>query len=203
MAIEKNKTPYVSPYEKRRMSIELTQRKRVSKNKLDRFDRIHLHFSRGKSLNAKDQELLDRAMELYPMLCKGHTAKKLVAYIEKKGWAKKSRAYDLINATKKIFGHVLKADSDLERSIMIEMAKEAYDMAKKLEKPRDMVTAVKLIANLHDTGKNGKGMEELYDSLTLPAVIYSFDPKSLHEPTIDAEYADITEENTLPAPESN
>lgn len=162
-----------------------------SKNKKDQFDRLREHLLEGKPLRRmKDEQMLERCIQIFTLLSKGHTDHEIIKIIDKAGWVKKSMGYILIRKTKVLFGDAYISNKTAEKAIAIQMAKEAYNLALKTENAVAMVAATKLITQLEGTLSESQNLTIIYQNLTLPPIQISDDPKVIDIPPEDVSFED-------------
>lgn len=189
-----------------RLSKEISQHRRRSHNKLDRYDKIREHLVEGKKLGKRDQDFLDKAMKIFPLLCGGNTDREVVQIALRAGIVNtKDAGYKWIAQTKRIFRDAYEYNLMAEKRIMVEMAKKAFKHAMLQQKPTAMVAAVKLQAELLGVFSQKHDLGDVYENLQLPTIVYSSDPKVLQEPPVDGQYEEIknSPQAEIPAPKSD
>lgn len=176
---------------------------RWSWNLPDKFDRIRAHVMEGTKLDAPTQKFYERAQQIFQWLCEGKTEKEVVNEIVLAGWGKSPTARKLIRGTKRLFNtEPGEAFKNTERAILIEMAKETYQLAKKDQDRRSMIAAIKELRTLMDLDRQDGGLEELYAQIQLPQVIYTTDPNALYEEAEEAgTFEEIPNKKAISAPE--
>lgn len=179
----------------RRKGIKTRPARRVSHSKPDKFDRIREHIKEGTELTPTDEQFYKRSIQIFNWMCEGKAEKEVNDLIVQNKWGGIRQAYKLIQDTKKLYGsEPIGANLVAERKILIEMAKEAYALAKTEKKGRDMISAVKVLADLIGVYEQDGGLQEIYDGLQLPDIIYTDDPTALYEPEQEGVFEEVEAE---------
>lgn len=174
--------------------------RRTSHSQPDKYDLIRDHILNDTPLPKEVQTFYNRATMCFSLLCQGHTEKEVVKLMAESNDFGSRMAYYIIRDTKKLFSiDPVGAHMAAEKKILIEMAKEAYTLAKQEKKPRDMVAATKLLAELIGVDDQDTSLVEMYDTLNLPDIIYTNDPEALYETEVQGEFKEVTDEEEIPA----
>lgn len=181
--------------ERRQLQISESMNRSIrrSHSKADQWDRIRLHMIEGHPLRRKtDQELLKKSMQVWPLLCEGFPVKTLVEkLVEMEVSDNDHQARRLINTTKRIFGDAQAYNPEAEKTILIEMAKYAYGVAKEAGNAAAMAKCIKELRELQGHNEEHE-LSDLYGQLSLPDIIYTSDEAVLQEaPVKDAQYQEI------------
>lgn len=179
------------------------QRKRWSHSRADKFDKVRDHVLNGTELDEHTQTFYERAVVIWSWLVTGMPNQSLMKLIKETYDLKQTKARELILDTKKLFNSEPAGTyQSAEKQILIEMVKEAYEIAKQERKPRDMVAAAKLLGEWMGIADQEGNLQELYEGLELPTIVYTDDPTAFFEPEQDGDFEEIPpEEKALPASE--
>lgn len=171
-----------------RTSKELRYNKRRNGQKLDQVDRFRAHLLEGKKLGKRDTIKLDRLYHVFSLLCNGYTDREIVRICENAGWGKKTRVYEILRDTKKVFGDSYISNKEADKIIAIQMAKEAYKVAREERRGGDMVAATKLVSQLQGNLSQQQNLMVIYQNLQLPEINISDDPKVIDIPAEDISF---------------
>ena len=95
-------------------------------------------------MTAHQKEYLDRIIAIHAMLAKQFKSKFfIVKKLKKLYGVSQATAYLLIRETERHFGDLNKSNKDIHRHIAIEMAKEAYRIAREDRDAKSMVAAIR------------------------------------------------------------
>lgn len=172
-----------------RLHKQTMQHKRMLSQQPDAFDRIAVHLLEDKPLRRKaDRELLEKALQIYPLLCAGKTSKQIIKFIKKKDWGTPATAYSLIRKTKRIFYFEDQTADFAKRGILIEMAKKAYNFAEKKGDARAMVSAANLLAKLEGALDQQQSYTMIYQNLELPPILITDNPEAIEVPFEEVDF---------------
>lgn len=112
-----------------------------------------------------------------------HTDKKVVEYLMERWGLGKTQAYHYLNEVKPILGNVKNSGREFQRSRVIEMLLEAYEMARTQKRPKDMALAAAALGKYTKLDKEEMDPVD-WDSLQPPSWEPSADPTLLNIPGV-------------------